>query len=400
MTEENKDIETENTADNKKRKIAGLKQRLQSIFGASMQRTLQAGFTINVRRSLTYILAFILIFVFYIFCINDISFAGEVSKFNYKDSNPAPGLYRIDSMHQPRYNHQAVALDNETILITGSKNIAMGDGSKKAEVFDFKTGKFREVQMLYYHNLNGHNSISIGNGKVLVSCGLDADKHQYRYEIYDAKTKKFYPGPKTNLFCEHGVFLRKKENGNIMAYGTTRKIGSYSDEPASEEYNIEENSISKFSKFDSNAFFTGDENKLCKNYKMSNYKETFNLIFSKGGYNICYADNKSIVVAAGEVDYDIKTADIENGRYKSSWFSPLYYADYERIKLTKMNEYLHSFEPNIVKIKNKNMFLITGGLVPIYNLSKPYDAPNNIPLNQRILYTAPYAVKYAYILVY
>jgi len=35
MTEENKEIETEDTAGNKKRKIEGLKQSLQSIFGAS-----------------------------------------------------------------------------------------------------------------------------------------------------------------------------------------------------------------------------------------------------------------------------------------------------------------------------------------------------------------------------
>ena len=40
MADENKEIETINTADDKKRKIAGLKQSLQSIFGASKRRPL------------------------------------------------------------------------------------------------------------------------------------------------------------------------------------------------------------------------------------------------------------------------------------------------------------------------------------------------------------------------
>ena len=42
MADENKKIETTNMTDNKKRKIAVLKQSLQSVFGASKRRTLQA----------------------------------------------------------------------------------------------------------------------------------------------------------------------------------------------------------------------------------------------------------------------------------------------------------------------------------------------------------------------
>jgi len=61
MTEENKEIETADMTDNKKRKIAGLKQSLQSIFGASKQRTLQAA-DYKYRRSLTILLLFISIF--------------------------------------------------------------------------------------------------------------------------------------------------------------------------------------------------------------------------------------------------------------------------------------------------------------------------------------------------
>ena len=55
MTEEKKKIETAYTADNKKRKIAGLKQSLQFIFSASMRRILPVSI---------FLIPFILFYIF------------------------------------------------------------------------------------------------------------------------------------------------------------------------------------------------------------------------------------------------------------------------------------------------------------------------------------------------
>ena len=47
------------------------------------------------------------------------SFAGGVPKYNPKDPNPKPGLYRVGSLHHERRQSWVIHLDNGKILLYG-----------------------------------------------------------------------------------------------------------------------------------------------------------------------------------------------------------------------------------------------------------------------------------------
>jgi|GEM_PF-3558942 len=131
MTKENKKIEKQNTADNKKQKIAGLKQSLQSIFGASKRFTL-----------LSYITFIIFIFFFF----SEISPANE----NNKNNIQSKGHFE-EIKSNITVKGFPLKLNDGRILIVWGRNLI---------IFNPKTNKFSGIAA-------PHDAIALNKGCVL-----------------------------------------------------------------------------------------------------------------------------------------------------------------------------------------------------------------------------------------
>lgn len=332
---------------------------------------------------------------------NNICFAGAVPKFNPKDPNQKPGLYRLDNMHNRRYNHKMTILNDGKVFISGTdEKYSDGKAYKTAEIFDLETGKFKEVNTLFIHNSLGHKSVLMSNGNVLLSCGYEKkvtqDKTKGHYEVYDPVTDKFYEGPESNLICSKSVFLENSDDGNIIAYGEAKIDGKI--KTVFEKYNVKSNTVSDIEKYN-----TSDYDPYFR--KTKNADKMFQIVEENIGhprYCIAFFDGNSLFAATTQVDYGINISDITDGRlsYQPSWFSPLYITNENKISIAKINEYSRSWKSTGIKLKDKNMILITGGLYPSLLLYNPDIDPKDMPLKERIFWAAGNPSRSAYILVY
>lgn len=351
------------------------------------------------------------LFVFFILFIlsNSICIAGEIPKFNPKDTNPKPGLYRLDRMHNRRYKHPMTILQDGKVFISGTDaDFSDGKGYKTAEIFNPKTGKFSEIETLFAHNILGHKSVLMSNGNVLLSCGYEKkvipvmvnDRTKGRYEIYDTATNKFYPGPKSNLSCKRPVFLENNNDGNIIAYGVAEIEGKL--RTVYEEYNVKSNTVSNIAKYNNsndNLYYIGKHKEKDPKKLMSFVRENIGFPYNQ----IAYLSNGNYLYAAmKEVDYGVKLSNEITSRYEknTSWFSPLYIINENKWEIINIGEYLRSRYPTCVKLKDKNMILITGGLYPLFLLYNPDIDPKDIPLDVRIFDAGGNASRSAYIFVY
>lgn len=211
----------------------------------------------------TYKLTILFIFIFVLIFSNNICYAGGIPKFNPKNPNPKPGLYKLDRMHNRRYHHQMTILKDGKVFISGTDtNFSDDKGYKTAEIFDIETGKFKKVNTLYSHNILGHKSVLMNNGNVLLSCGYEekvtvvdlimSPEPKGRYEIYDTATNKFYPGPKSNLSCKRSVFLKNSNDGNIIAYGEAEVDGKI--KTVFEKYDVKSNTVSDITKYNTSDY--------------------------------------------------------------------------------------------------------------------------------------------------
>ncbi len=97
-----------------------------------------------------------------------------------------------------RQAHQATALRDGTILITGGLDRVYGDTEPHppAEVYDPRTGQSRLVGDMLYPR-NSHAATLLNDGTVLITGGADGDSVVHRAEIYDPLTETFRPGDVT-----------------------------------------------------------------------------------------------------------------------------------------------------------------------------------------------------------
>jgi len=198
MADENKEIETINTADDKKRKIAGLKQSLQSIFGASKRRPLllvhiSAGIIISI------------IFIYYTFFRHNYFINGPEMLYDH-GSTPA-----------------VVKLQNGNILV-------LGGNTQNAEIYDVKQNKFFATKgKLNYIRSSGSNAILLKDGAVLITGGANSSpsaefKGAQDYipvseaEIYDANNDSFSIISKMQRSRSSHIAIGLN-NGNVLFFG-------------------------------------------------------------------------------------------------------------------------------------------------------------------------------------
>ena len=334
------------------------------------------------------------------------SFAGGVPKYNPKDPNPKPGLYRVEDMHCARNSHKATLLNDGRVLITGGYSHNVGDNAREtAEIFDPKTAKFEKIDMLYKHYGSSHNAILLDNGNVLISGGMDTFYEKAKYEIFDYLTSKFYAGPTSALYLDHSNSgwnrLYKNNDGNVFSYGRIQKIVQGKYKPykkyysAMEVYNSNNNTVS--------SFITIDD----KNYKkppiMSNRNEYISIkkLFGYPFDILSLGDDLFFIVSRGELDYGLKIKSFdERFASKETWFSPIYLYNKKENKEIMTSEFIRTFNPIMTKLKDTNKILITGGVIPSY-IKNSNEDPTKIPLKYRINRGfALKATKYAYIFIY
>ena len=353
-------------------------------------------FKFNINKSL------VVLFVLFIFAASiccTVSYADDemdktVPKFNPKDPNPKPGLYKLEDMHYVRESHQSVALnDGRVLIIAGTSGLVGDNTSNTAEIFDPKTGKFTELKMNLECSLFAEKNlraILLNNGNVLIIGGMyfDKEKSQFikQYQIFNPQTNEFTVGPVSTISYDSGVHMWDDNDGNI-----------YISSDVIEKYDIKTNTINEIIHPTSDKYNTGKYT-IPREVPMSEYKYIKDNLGFPFEY-ISIAKDLAIVVALSEIDYGKKVDDFNNGGYKTcdSWYSPMYLINFRTKEIKPLNEFVRSAIPSMVKIKGKNQILITGGCVPKYvkNPDKPF------PYEYRInLWTAMKATKHAYILVY
>lgn len=342
---------------------------------------------------------FIIIFVIFTGFYFSLSYADNekdkvVPKFDPKDPNPKPGLYRVEDMNYARDHHLSVALNDGRVLIIAGNSRLVGDNTRNTvEIFDPKTSKFTKLKMnLECSRIPERNlrAILLNNGNVLIIGGMyfDKEKSQFikQYQIFNPKTNEFTVGPVSTISYDSGVHMWDDNDGNI-----------YISSDVIEKYDIKTNTINEIIPPTSDKYNTGKYT-IPRKLPMSEYKYIKENLGFPFEY-ISIAKDLAIVTALSEIDYGKKVDDFNNGVYKTcdSWYSPMYLINFRTKEIKPLNEFVRSAIPSMVKIKGKNQILITGGCVPKYvkNPDKPF------PYEYRInLWTAMKATKHAYILVY
>ena len=92
----------------------------------------------------------ILLIIGIIISTSGCSFAGGVPKYNPKDPNPKPGLYRVEDINYGRAENVYINLENGKALIYGYARTSGGKHFKTPEIFDSNKGKFYPISDMPY----------------------------------------------------------------------------------------------------------------------------------------------------------------------------------------------------------------------------------------------------------
>lgn len=335
--------------------------------------------------------------------------AEKVPMYNLKSKDLKSGLYRISDMKEPRYGHKMLMLDDGRVLIIGGAPYS--DSKQQIEIFNSKTFKFSKTKAKSFYNHSIYSSaILLDDGKVLLVDNLEGA----RLEIFDPNKNKFTD---TKLKIDRDVVgklgrcnhpLTKLENGNISIYCSAySKIEKNKIVHYNFIYDVNENILSGPILSNSSNFVTEKEmlEKFKQNLKtplfeignISNYEKNIKLYYEQSKLQNL---SKIILCSRFEADYGIFNKVI-NGN-KESWFSPIYEYDIESKKLFPKEEYIRSWGNQKIKLKDKNIILITGGKIPsIFKLPEPsFGNPSKIPYSIRHFDNATTYTNHAYIYVY
>ena len=328
------------------------------------------------------------------------SFAGGVPKYNPKDPNPKPGLYRLDNVNYERSWLSLALLNDGRILMTGRTP----NNNKGAEIFNPKTGKFTKIGNSNYYIAK---SLKMSNGQILL-LGLEPLGY-LRYACFE----KF--DPKTNKFIDTKACVKQFNytNADLYELGNDKyalylinasfkksmfiydsRNNTLSDKPIKEgdpDYiSLHKLQITKDREF---AFNASDEYKKVMLEKVK--KEI-------GGFNkLLLSDDKVLVFAVDYVDYGVHVSPEDEKKFRYSWFSPMYEYSIKNQTLTPINEYKRWEYASYIPLGNERKVLILPRIIPWYGKKYANQKPENVPYDIRIYRgTAGVCSRQAYIYVY
>lgn len=137
-----------------------------------------------------------------------------------KSINPQKGDFiKVGKMSNPRYNHEAILLDDGTVLVFGGMTIRRNfeGGSFTADIYNPKTKKFKPVGKMVYYRWED-TATKLKNGKILVTGGRDGNKSSKNTQLYNPATRKFEKGPDMNFSrIDHAATLL--QDGRVLITG-------------------------------------------------------------------------------------------------------------------------------------------------------------------------------------
>ena len=355
----------------------------------------------NIKKFITNII----VIIFFIFYAQISVFASEVPQFNPKDSNPKPGLYKLNDMHYARDGHISVPLDDGRVIVIAGHSRLVGDKTNNtAEMFDPKTGNFTKLNMNMEYNgviERSLRGILLNNGDVLITGGYEREKlrnneskFRLRYEIFNPQNNNFIKGPYPSI---NGDYFNVWDGNNGKAYIYIENSNN-KEEKVIEEYDYSTNTITKVIPKTSKEYNTNEYTIPTRQLPVHMFKYIKENIGFPFEY-VFISDDEIILTSLSEIDYGEKVTDIESGKYKTyrSWYSPIYLINFKTKEIRPLNEYVRSAIPSMTKIRGKNQVLITGGCVPNYVKNPNKSIKDEYKIN---MWIAMKATKHAYILVY
>ncbi len=158
-----------------------------------------------------------------------------------KSINPQKGDFiKVGKMSNPRYNHEAILLDDGTVLVFGGMTIRRNfeGGSGTADIYDPKTKKFTPVGKMLDAR-DEATATRLNNGKILRTGGRNDSfgthgKGFKGTQIYNPKTKKFEKGPDMN-------FPRQDHTATLLNDGRVLIVGGRHNDNNTEIYDPKTN---------------------------------------------------------------------------------------------------------------------------------------------------------------
>lgn len=342
-------------------------------------------------------------------CLSAFSNEINIPNFDFNNPNPKVGLYKAPNMKIARYKHKTILLNDGRILIlSGYIKSKKYNSNLYSEVYDPTTGKSKLIKMTLHYNPDYIDAKLLPDGRVLISGGFNVKEEKEAqktnnktstYEIFDPQKDSFIMGPKSRFEMPAKVNLSLNKDNKVYAYGKikTNNGNKLIFEEAIEIYDVSTNSVSEPIKKSSDLYLPY----ISENYKYidSNYIEN-----KIGAMPQQFPLKKDIVllISNGELEYGNLTKNYIRDSYSNpvSWCPPLYLYDINTKKIKKYNDYLRSFRPTIINLKDKKQLFIFGGLVPIY-IKNPNISLFDISLRNRFyLYGTGEPTSNSYILVY
>lgn len=126
----------------------------------------------------------------------------------------------VGQMSEPRYFHEAILLDDGTVLVIDkrTRKIIDGKGVTSADIYNPETHKFVPVGNMNICRQN-YSATKLKNGEILIAGGRSIDNRVLKStEIYNPKTKSFEKGPDMNFYREdHTTTLLN--DGRVLVSG-------------------------------------------------------------------------------------------------------------------------------------------------------------------------------------
>lgn len=263
------------------------------------------------------------------FCTTTCGFAGEVPKYDFKNPNPKPGLYRLGEMKYVKGTHITEFLNDSKILVMGGcRGGCTGEHYKSAEILNLKSGKFETLPDPNYYP---RKILPTDDGRFLIFGSKNSFYDTACFEIYNPKTKTFTDTKickedKWSYNFKASVF---KLNDNKFALYMAEYEMPYTYKSKREFlmyiYDASTNVLSE------TPLRVGDKGYIdyfTMTKSITEYMNEYNALHRALTKEIGYfdylkiSDEEIIIFARSKVDYGINIDSLENGRYKeyASWF--------------------------------------------------------------------------------
>lgn len=129
---------------------------------------------------------------------------------------------KVGKMSVPRYNHEAVLLDDGSVLIVdgATRETNHEGGSVSAQIYNPKTQKFTSIErMIEPHGISAATATKLNNGKVLIVGGEGKyNRVLSSTELYNPQTKNFEKGTNMNFAREYHTATLLKD-GRVLIVG-------------------------------------------------------------------------------------------------------------------------------------------------------------------------------------